>query len=470
MGMFDPSTYSLRRQALLHGLASHGIRDGSVILLGNRESPMNYASNCYTFRQDSSFLYFVGIAQPGLAATIDLASGDTRLYGDDATMDDIVWTGPLPVVSDLAESAGIEISRPRSALLGDIESHGGHRGNGGPFLYFPPYRADSRAELSELTGAPYGSVNSGACLPLIEAAIALREIKSEAEIAEMDKAVAISVEMHRAALATARAGMLESDVYGRVVEVALASGGELSFPVIATTKGATLHTHSHDHRLEAGGLFLLDAGAEAPSGYAGDLSTSFPISSRLDDRQRSIYELVLRMHKTACSMLKPGVNFRDVHFAAARAGVIGLKDLGLMRGEPDEAVLTGAYAFFFPCGVGHMIGLDVHDMEDYGEDHVGYAGMERSPLFGLKSLRLAKSLKSGMTFTVEPGIYFIPELYAQWKTEGRFADYIDYAAVKPWLSLGGMRNEEDWLVTEGGARRLGPEFDKSTAAIERARA
>jgi Xaa-Pro aminopeptidase len=264
--------------------------------------------------------------------------------------------------------------------------------------------------------------------------------------------------------------MLEADVYARVAAAAFASGGGLAFPVIATTKGATLHTHSHDRRLEEGGLFLLDAGAEAPSGYAGDLSTSFPINPRFDERQRAIYELVLRMHRKACSLLKPGESFRDVHFAAAREGVLGLKELGLMRGDPDEAVASGAYAFFFPCGVGHMLGLDVHDMEDYGEIYVGYAGIKRSELFGLKSLRLAKPLQAGMTFTVEPGIYFIPELYAMWQAEGRFSQIIDYDAAKPWLDLGGMRNEENWLVTERGARMLGPAFEKSTAAIERARA
>ncbi|MGA2545943.1 MAG: aminopeptidase P family protein [Rectinemataceae bacterium] len=459
--MFDPQTYSSRRDALIRGLASRGIREGMVLLLGSRESPMNYEANCYSFRQDSSFLYFVGIARPDLAATIDLADGGATLYGADATIDDIVWTGPLPAIAELAALSGMAASRPRPALAGGL--------SGKTLLYLPPYRADARAELAELTGKPYAAVNAGASLPLVKAAMALREIKSEAEIAEMDKAVAITVDMHRAALATARAGMLESDVYGRVAEVAFASGGGLAFPVIATTKGATLHTHSHDARLEAGGLFLLDAGAEAPSGYSGDLSTSFPISPRFDERQRAIYELVLRMHRKACSLLKPGLNFRDVHFAAAREGVLGLEELGLMRGDPDEAVRSGAYAFFFPCGVGHMIGLDVHDMEDYGEIHVGYEGMSRSPLFGLKSLRLAKPLKPGMTFTVEPGIYFIPELYAMWGAEGRFAGFIDYAAVKPWLGFGGIRNEEDWLVIEGGARMLGPTFDKSTAAIERAR-
>jgi Xaa-Pro aminopeptidase len=462
--MFDTKTYAHRRESLLRGLAARGLRSGSVLLLGNRESPINYPDNCYGFRQDSSFLYFVGISQPGLAVTIDCASGAASLYGDDATLDDIVWTGAQTSLRELAALSGIAAVRGRSALAVDLAElpHG-------KLFYLPPYRADNRAEIAELSGLPYASVNSGASLPLIEAAISLREIKSEAEIAEMDRAVAVSVDMHKAALTTARAGMLESDVYGRVAEVALASGGGLSFPVIATTKGATLHTHSHDRRLETGGLFLLDAGAEAASGYAGDLSTSFPINPRFDDRQRGIYELVLRMHRAACALLRPGVNYRDVHFAAAREGVLGLNDLGLMRGDPDDAVSSGAYAFFFPCGTGHMIGLDVHDMEDYGEIHVGYGSSERSRLFGLKSLRLAKPLKAGMTFTVEPGIYFIPELYAMWEAEGRFAEFIDYGAVKPWLGFGGMRNEEDWLVTPQGARMLGPAFDKSVEAIEHMR-
>lgn len=464
--MFDANTYSSRRDALLRGLASRGVREGTLLLLGNRESPMNYPDNCYIFRQDSSFLYFVGIAQAGLAAAVDLASGRATLYGDDATIDDIVWTGPLPAVAELAARSGMAASRPRAALAEDLaDDLSGKR-----ILYFPPYRADTRAELAELTLEPYTAVDSLASLPLIEEAIALREIKSAAEIAELDRAVAITVDMHKAALSTARAGMLESDVYGRVAEVAYASGGGLAFPVIATTKGATLHTHSHDGRLVDGGLFLLDAGAEAPSGYAGDLSTSFPISPRFDERQRAVYELVLRMHHKACSLLKPEVNFRDVHLAAAREGVLGLKDMGLMKGDADEAVNSGAYAFFFPCGTGHMLGLDVHDMEDYGEIHVGYDGSARSGLFGLKSLRLAKALKPGMTFTVEPGIYFIPELHAMWRAEGRFTQFIDYDAVKPWLDLGGMRNEENWLVTGDGARMLGPAFDKSVAGIERMRA
>jgi Xaa-Pro aminopeptidase len=466
--MFHPSAYIERRKALALGLAQLGEAEGTVLFLGSRESPMNYPENAYEFRQDSSFLYFVGTALPGLAATMRLPGGETTFYADGATLDDIVWTGPQRGPAELAADSGIASVRPRSALAGDL-SGARALGRAARILYFPPYRADARAELAEIAGAPYAGVNAGASEALIKAAIALREIKSEAEVAELEKAVSVTVDMHKAALSTARAGMLESDVYGRVAQVALASGGGLSFPVIATTRGEILHTHHRDSRLEAGSLFLLDAGAEAPSGYAGDLSTTFPVSPRFDSRQRAVYELTLRMHAAAVAALAPGASFRDVHLAAAREGAAGLKELGLMRGDSAEAAVSGAYALFFPCGVGHMIGLDVHDMEDYGELLVGYGGAPRSELFGLKSLRLAKALKPGMTFTVEPGIYFIPELFARWKAEGRFSQFIDYAAAEPWLGLGGIRNEEDWIVTAAGARRLGPEFDKSAAAIERMR-
>jgi Xaa-Pro aminopeptidase len=468
--MFDSAVYATRRAALARALASdpdtRGPARGAVLLLGNRESPMNYPDNCYVFRQDSSFLYFVGVSAPNLAAAIDLASGEATLYGDEATMDDIVWTGPLPSVAELAASSGIRTAKPRAALAGDLADSARRS----EIRYLPPYRADSRAEIAEIAGIPYGEVNARSSAALIAAAVGLREIKSAEEIAEIERAVALSVDMHCAAIAAARPGMLEAEVYARVAQVALASGGGLSFPVIATTRGATLHSHSRDRRLEPGDLFLLDAGAESPSGYAGDLTSTFPVGPRFDDRQRAVYELVLGMQRAAIAALGPGVNFREAHLAAAREGVVGLKELGLMRGDPDDAVATGAYAFFFPHGVGHMLGLDVHDMEDYGEDRVGYERPDRSALFGLKSLRLAKTLKSGMTFTVEPGIYFIPELYAQWSAERRHSGFIDYAAVKGWLGLGGARNEEDWTVTDSGARRLGPDFDKSVLAIEAMRA
>ncbi|MDP3179212.1 MAG: M24 family metallopeptidase, partial [Spirochaetaceae bacterium] len=290
-----------------------------------------------------------------------------------------------------------------------------------------------------------------------------------AEIAEIERAVATSVDMHKAALATARAGMRESDVAARVAQVAQAAGGDLSFPPIATTRPQILHDHRYAGILREGSLFLLDAGAETEGGYAGDLTTTFPIGPRFDERQLAIYDIVVAMRERASSMIRPGLPYREAHVAAARVAVAGLESLGLMRGDIDEAVAAGAHALFFPHGIGHALGLDVHDMESYGEDLVGYDGEPRSPQFGFRALRLAKSLAAGMTVTVEPGLYFIPDLIADWKAAGRHSAFIDYGAVEPWMAVGGVRSEEDWLVLPAGGRRLGPGLDSRAAAIEAAR-
>jgi Xaa-Pro aminopeptidase len=460
--MFDAAVYRGRREALRAGLAARGEASGLVLFLGNRESPMNYEANAYRFRQDSSFLYFFGVPHPNLAAAIDLATGDTTIFGDDVSVEDIVWTGKLPVIGELAAAAGVASTSPRSALRGALKA-------ASRTLYLPPYRAEQRVELAELLGMPIAAVDAGASNALVRSAVALREIKGPEEIAELDWAVEISAGMHRAAIEAVRPGMRESDIAALVAAEAIRGGGDLAFPTIATTRGAVLHNHDHSRLLEAGGIFLLDAGAETAKGYAGDLSTTIPISPRFSPRQRDIYEIVLAAQRAAISLLGPGKPFREAHFGAARTIVEGLSALGLMRGDPVEAVKQGAHALFFPCGVGHMMGLDVHDMENYGEVWVGYDGQPKSAQFGLSSLRLAKPLKAGMAHTVEPGIYFIPELIERWRTARLHEAFINYEALDGWLDFGGMRNEEDWLVTEGGARRLGPDFDKSAAAIEAVR-
>jgi len=457
-GMFDASVYIGRREALRTSLLSRGVSEGIILFLGNRESPMNYADNAYPFRQDSSFLYFFGIAQPNLAATIDIQTGRTTVFGDDVSMEDIVWTGQVPAIAELAARSGVRNVAPRAALAGAAK-----------LLFLPPYRVDSRAELAELLGISLHEVDSRASLPLIASAIALREIKQAPEIVEIERAVAVSVEMHRSIIECAKPGLREAELAALASGIALGSGGRLAFPTIATTRGAVLHNHDYSRVLHEGGLFLVDAGAETVSGYAGDLSSTFPISPRFSERQRAVYEIVLAAQKKAISLLKPGRPFIDVHFAAARVIVEGLSGLGLMRGDPDEAVRQGAHAMFFPCGVGHQMGLDVHDMENYGEVWVGYDGAPKSKQFGLASLRLAKPLRAGMVHTVEPGIYFIPELIARWKAERKLEQFITYDSLDEWLDFGGMRNEEDWLITEGGARRLGPEFDKSAEGIEASR-
>jgi Xaa-Pro aminopeptidase len=463
--MFEPSVYKARRDALVARMADRGVRQGLALFVGNRESPVNYPDNAYPFRQDSSFLYFFGLAESDLAATLDLGSGGTVLYADELSMDDLVWTGPRPTAAELAAVGGIDCVRPRAALADYVAG----RRSGGEPLFLPPYRAETKLELAALLGAAPNTVSSAASAALIRSVIALREIKEPREVARIEQAVDTTIDMHRAVIHAARAGMQESALMAEAYRVAY-SNGLPSFPAIATTKGAILHNHGYSGTLADGGLFLLDAGAETPDGYAGDLTSTFPISGHYDSRQAAIYRLVLDAGKVGSSMLKPGLPYRDAHFAAARVLASGLKELGIMHGDVDEAVAAGAHACFFPHGLGHQMGLDVHDMEGLGELLVGYDGEARSTQFGLKSLRMAKPLRAGMVMTVEPGLYFIPGLIAAWKAEHRHDAFINWPEAERWADFGGVRNEEDWLVVADGARRLGGAFDKSVVAMEGYRA
>ncbi|NLJ47428.1 MAG: aminopeptidase P family protein [Treponema sp.] len=459
--MFDSSVYRERREALRRSLAERGRDSGTVLFLGNRESPMNYPDNPYPFRQDSSFLYFAGIPRPDLALTLDLGTGKALLYGDEISLDDVIWTGPRPSLRELADEAGLDGIRPRASLAGAA-------GSAKPLRFLPPYRAEHREELAELLGTSPKAVEAEASVDLIRAVVALREVKEPREVERMDAAADLTADMHRAVLARARPGVREVELAARAEEVARAGGAGLAFPVIATTRGSVLHNHDHSGVLADGDLFLMDMGAETADGYAGDLTTTFPVNGRFDPRQRELYEILLSAFRAATASLAPGVPYRDVHFAAAREIFTGMKALGLARGNTEEALAAGAHALFFPHGVGHQIGLDVHDMESLGEVNVGYDGLPKSPQFGLRSLRLAKPLRPGMAVTVEPGIYFIAPLIAKWKAEGLHRGFLEYSKIEEWVSVGGMRNEEDWLVTETGARKLGGPFDKSAPALEAA--
>jgi len=456
--MFSKQIYEGRRAALRARL-----RGGLVLLLGNDDSPMNYADNCYPFRQDSSFLYYFGLDQPGLAAVLDLDADETMLFGNDMGIDDVVWMGAMPTVAERAESVGVESTKPLAALP---EVVGAALSGSRPVRFLPPYRADHIRLLSELLGAAGTEVPGQASVDLIKAVVDHRSVKSQEEIEEIEKAVDTSVEMHRAAMQMARKGMRESEIAGEVERIALAAGGRPSYPVIATVRGETLHNHFHGNTLAEGDLFLLDAGAETSRGYAGDLSSTFPVSRAFTARQKTIYEIQLASHDTAVAMLAPGVANRDVHFAAARVIADGMKGLDLMRGDTDEALAAGAHAMFFPCGVGHMMGLDVHDMENLGEDLVGYRDWPRSSQFGLKSLRLARELEPGFVVTVEPGIYFIPQLMDLWRSEGHCAEFLDFEELDKWRDFGGVRNEEDFLVTADGARRLGKPKPRTIEEVE----
>ena len=460
--MFSRDTYISRRDSLVSGFES-----GLLVLPGNRESPMNYADNCYAFRQDSTFLYYFGLDQADLAAIIDVDAGTATVFGDELTIDDIVWMGDLPTIADRTERVGVSDTRP---LADAARVVAGAHASGREVRYLPPYRAETTAWLVDLLGMTAAGISAGASTDFIRAVVEQRNIKSDEEIAEVERAVEVSVAMHEAAIRMARPGMTEAQIAAEVGRIADASGGRLAFPIIATIHGETLHNHVHTNTLADGDLFLLDAGAETPLGYAGDLSSTFPVSPSFSDRQRTIYDLQLAAQVTAVETLSPGVPFREAHFAACRVIFDGLKDLAIMKGDTDEALAAGAHAMVFQCGTGHMMGLDVHDMENLGEIWVGYDGEPKSTQFGLKSLRLARPLQPGFVVTVEPGIYFIPQLMDLWRTEGHCAEFIDFDELDKWRGFGGIRNEEDFLITADGARRLGPHKPQTVEEIEGLRA
>jgi Xaa-Pro aminopeptidase len=445
--MFDRDVYRARRDGLRRRLGS-----GIALFLGNDESPMNYADNTYRFRQDSSFLYYFGLDTPGLAVTIDLDEGAETLYGPEPTVEDAVWTGPLPSLKDRAARAGVGRVLAPNRLAEDLARL---RQAGRMIHFLPPYRPENKLKLLSWLGVNTDRASEEASVPFIRAVVDQRSVKTPDEVAEIEKAVDISVDMHLTALRMARPGVTEAEIAAAVHRVARASGGDLSFPIIATVHGEVLHQHAQTEILESGGMFLLDAGAETALHYAGDLSTTMPVDGRFSERQREVYRIALAAHERAKATLKPGVPHLDVHLAACRTIAEGLKGLGLMKGDLDEAVRRGAHALFFPCGEGHMMGLDVHDMEDLGEVYVGYEGRPKSTLFGLKSLRLARPLQPGFVVTVEPGIYFIPQLIDQWRSEGRFRDFIEYDRVEAYRGFGGLRNEECALITADGYRVLG---------------
>ncbi len=459
--MFSAGTYADRRASLAAAVGS-----GVFVFLGNGESPMNYTDNTYPFRQDSTWLYYFGIDHASLAALVDIDERRAVVFGNDLTLDDIVWTGPQPTVAELAARAGVTESAPAAALADALERA---RSGGRTIHYLPPYRDEHRLTLSRLLGMPVSRIDAGFSLAFVRAVVNMRNHKTDEEVAEIERAVDTSVDMHVAAMQMVRPGLRESDVAARVTEIALASGGGLSFPVIATIHGETLHNHYHGHALASGHIFLLDCGAETAMHYAGDLSSAFPVSTTFDGRQKDVYQVVLEAHLAAVAAVKPGRPFREIHLLACRTIAEGMKGLGLMTGDLDEAVAAGAHAMFFQCGLGHMMGLDVHDMENLGEVWVGYDGLPKSTQFGLKSLRLARPLEPGFVLTVEPGVYFIPELIRRWKAEGRFTEFIRYDKLEAFADFGGARIEENLVVTPDGHRILGKPRPRTVEEIEAVR-
>ncbi len=456
--MFSAKTYVDRRQTLKKTMKS-----GLLLLLGNEESPMNYFDNTYHFRQDSTFLYFFGLDFPGLAAIIDVDENREIVFGNDLTVEDIVWMGTQPTLQERGTAFGITEVQARNALANYLNQA---RLSGRQIHFLPPYRPDNRIKLYDLLGIDPRTAQQEASTEFILAVVNQRNYKSTEEVTEIEKAVDISVDMHVAAMKFARAGMKESELAAAAQQVAVAAGGQISFPIIMTINGQTLHNHYHGNTLQPGQLVLCDCGAETNLHYSGDLSSTFPVDSKFTDIQKSIYEITLRSHEAALKLLAPGVPFKEVHLTACKEIVVGLSEMGIMKGNPDEAVAAGAHAMFFPCGTGHMMGMDVHDMEDLGEVYVGYDGAPKSTLFGLKSLRLARKLEPGFVATIEPGIYFIPELIDMWHAEKKHTAFINYTEVEKFKQFSGIRNEEDVLITQDGYRVLGKKKPKTIEEVE----
>ena len=458
--MFEHKTYINRRKKLKNQLDS-----GIIVILGNVDASMNYPSNGYHFRQDSNYLYFFGLDIQGFAGIMDIDSDKDIVFGDDVTMDDVIWMGDQPTVNELANQVGADNSAPYNEFAKYVQKA---KAEGRKIHLYPTYRGEHDIELSKVLDVSCSEVSSFVSEPLIKATVALRSVKEDVEIEEIEKAVDIAHEMHTTAMKMAHPGTMEREIAGTIEGISLAKGGPVSFPIILTINGQILHNHYHGNLLSEGRMMVTDAGAEVPTHYASDITRSVPVGGKFDSRQKSIYEIVLKANMKAIEHTKPGIQNKELHLMAVKTVAEGLKDLGILKGNIDEAVSQGAHAMFMPHGLGHMMGLDVHDMEGLGEDYVGYGDeLKRSSQFGLSGLRLARTLQNGFVITIEPGCYFIPKLIDRWKAEGKFKDFVNYDELEKYKDFGGIRIEDNVLVTENGHKVLGKPIPKTIEEIER---
>lgn len=454
--MFSKETYVQRRAELKKRVGS-----GILLFLGNDECGMNYADNTYRYRQDSTFLYYFGLPFAGLAAVIDVDNGREIIFGDELTIDDIVWMGTQPTLHEKAHSVGVDQVLPSGQLRDVLDKA---LAAGQPVRYLPTYRPEHRIKLWRLLDVKPGDEKPS--VEFIRGVVDMRNHKTPEEIAEIEKACDVTADMHIAATEAIQPGMHEYEIAALIEYIAGKNNCPLSFPTICTVHGETLHNHYHGNVIKPGDMVLIDAGAERPSGYAGDMSSTICAGKTFTPRQKSIYDIQVASHLAAVEMLRPGVPFLNVYERAAEVICAGMKDLGILKGDPRDAVAAGAHAMFFQCGLGHMMGLDVHDMENLGEVYVGYDGKPKNTQFGRKSLRLARPLEEGFVLTIEPGVYFIPELIDLWQGQGLFTDFINYDELNKWRDFGGIRNEEDYLITADGARRLGKKIPLTTEEVE----
>ncbi len=457
--MFNSEVYKSRREAL-----KSLMKEGVAVFMGNVDSPMNYPGNTLHFRQDSSFLYFFGLDMPGLVGIIDFNEGKDYIFGDDIDIDDIIWMGPQPSMKENAAKVGVENTLPVKDLSGFIEKA---RISGRKIHFLPLYRGETKISFQEFSGIGIADQPKNLSVELIKAVVSLRNIKDNFEIEELEKAAAIGYLMHVTSMKMAKPGILEREIAGTIEGIALAHGAMTSFPVILSQNGETLHNHDHSQILQKGRLMVTDAGAETMMHYASDFTRTIPVGGKFSQKQKEIYQIVLNANNTATAAIKPGVTYQSIHLLAAKVIATGLKEIGLMTGNVDEAVKAGAHAMFFPHGLGHMLGLDVHDMESLGENYVGYdEEVTRIQQFGTAYLRLGRRLQPGFVLTNEPGIYFIPALINLWKNEGKFKEFINYNKVEEYIGFGGIRLEDNILVTDNGCRLIGKRIPISVEEIE----
>lgn len=448
--MFDKATY-VNRRAKLKELVKSGI----IILFGNNESPCNFPANgYYPFRQDSSFLYYFGLNRDGLVGVIDIDNDIETLVGNDIDIEDIVWYGSVDSVHDMAESVGVKNTVPMKSLKTTCNDAMRQKRR---IHFLPPYRHDIKIQIFDLLGVHPVQQKEAASMDLIKAVVKMRSTKEAQEIEELERASVIGYKMHTTAMRITKPGLTEKFVAGQVDGTANSYGAMVSFPTIFSQHGEIMHGSPSMAELESGRLVLCDCGGETINNYCSDHTRTFPVNGKFTQRQLEIYSIVEACHDYALDVAKPGVKYMDVHFAVCRLMTERLKELGLMKGDTDEAVAAGAHAMFLPHGLGHMMGMDVHDMENFDQINVGFDEETRPRLdqFGTNCLRMGRRLEEGFVVTDEPGIYFIPALIDDWKASGHCAEFLNFDKIETYKDFGGIRIEDDILITKDGCRFLG---------------
>ncbi len=450
--MFDKKTYVSRRAKL-----KELVKNGIIILFGNNESPCNYPSNgYYPFRQDSSFLYYFGLNRDGLVGVIDIDNNTETLVGNDIDIEDIVWYGSVDSVRDMADSVGVAETAPMKSLKTICNDAMRQKRR---IHFLPPYRYDIKLQIFDLLGIHPGQQKESASMELINAVVKMRSTKEQQEIEELERAATIGYKMHTTAMRLTKPGLTEKYIGGQVDGVAHSYGAMVSFPTIFSQHGEIMHGNPSMAVLESGRLALCDAGAETINNYCSDNTRTYPVNGKFTQRQLEIYSIVEACHDYVLDVAKPGVKYMDVHFAVCRLMTERLKELGLMKGDTDEAVAAGAHAMFLPHGLGHMMGMDVHDMENLDQINVGFDEETRPRLdqFGTNCLRMGRRLEEGFVVTDEPGIYFIPALIDDWKASGHCAEFLNFDKIETYKDFGGIRLEDDVLITKDGCRFIGKE-------------